>query len=252
MSDLTCDLRHGRYQDVLGDVECDALIVDAPYSARTHGGHDAGIANETAGYVRSDGTSRHYEGRKQINYDGWTPDDVADFGAFWAERCRGWWVTITDHVLAPVWADVMAQQGLYVFAPLPWFAPGSRVRLAGDGPSSWTCWIIVGRPRQGEDRNGRPYSKWGTLPGGYVYTQERSVVVGNKPLSLMQALVSDYSRPGDTVCDPCAGGGTTLLAARKLGRHAIGAEMDPDTHRKASARLGLVDTSHELPLFGGP
>ena len=287
MSDLTCDLRLGRYQDVLGDVECDALIVDAPYSARTHGGHDRQTRNindwnatglnpyarSTHDTHRADGSPAYESSgqpygnparwtiqRRAIDYDGWTPDDVAEFGAFWRDRCRGWWVSITDHVLAPVWADVMAQQGLYVFAPLPWFAPGSRVRLAGDGPSSWTCWIIVGRPRTGEDRNGRPYSKWGTLPGGYVVTSgqnggfsaSRSIVVGGKPLSLMEAIISDYSRPGDTVCDPCAGGGTTLLAARKLGRHAIGAEMDPDTHRKASARLGLVDTSHELPLFGGP
>jgi len=35
---MTADLRLGRYQDALADVpEVDAVIVDAPYSARTHG-----------------------------------------------------------------------------------------------------------------------------------------------------------------------------------------------------------------------
>lgn len=77
------------------------------------------------------------------------------------------------------------------------------------------------------------------------------MVVGNKPLALMEAIVRDYSRPGDVVCDPCAGGGTTLLAAHRLGRHGVGAEMDPTTYRAAASLLGQIDTSGDLPLFGG-
>ena len=53
----------------------------------------------------------------------------------------------------------------------------------------------------------------------------------------MRALIRDYSRPGDLVCDPCAGGGTTLLAAVQTGRRAVGSEMDPQTHAKAVQRL---------------
>lgn len=219
------DLRQGRYQDTLADVTCDALIVDAPYSARTHGGHDK--AHDVKGHAK-------------IDYAGWQPSDVAKFAEFFAPQTRGWMVSITDHVLAPVWEREFEKTGRYVFAPIPWVATGRGVRLQGDGPSSWTCWVIVARPRTGEDRNGHPFSKWGTLPGAYVITQERNgIVVGNKPLALMEALVRDYSRPGDTVCDPCAGGGTTLLAASKLGRDAVGSEMDAETHHKASVRLGL-------------
>ncbi len=231
------DLRLGRYQDTLADVTCDLLCVDAPYSDRTHGGHDKADRFDDSG--------------RTLGYGGWTPEDVHECVDFFAPRTRGWMVSITDHVLAPEWEAAMAAHGRYVFAPLPWVALGRGVRLQGDGPSSWTCWIIVSRPRTGEDRNGRPYSKWGTLPGAYVVTQERSIVVGNKPLALMTRLINDYSRPGDTVCDPCAGGGTTLLAARKLGRDAIGSEMDPETHRAASMRLGAVEDVSALPLFGG-
>lgn len=243
------DLRLGRYQDTLADVSCDLLCVDAPYSARTHGGHD-GAPTVVANCVKPcDGSSRPNTTRRAISYDGWTSSDVRDFVDFFAPKTRGWMVSITDHILAPEWDQAMAAHDRYVFAPLPWFAPGSRVRLQGDGPSSWTCWIVVSRPRTGEDRNGRKYSKWGTLPGGYAVTQERSTVVGNKPAALMLSLVRDYSRPGDTVCDPCAGGGTTLQAAHKLGRIAIGSEMDPDTHAAASMRLGLVEDNSGLPLF---
>jgi site-specific DNA-methyltransferase (adenine-specific) len=62
-------------------------------------------------------------------------------------------------------------------------------------------------------------------------------IKGGKPLWLMQQLVRDYSRPGDLVCDPCAGGATTLIAAAIEGRRAVGAELDPTTYRKAQARI---------------
>jgi hypothetical protein len=234
-------LRLGRWQEALAGVECDALIVDAPYSARTHSGHDRGL--DTGRYDAINGTSAD---RRAITYEGWTPEDVAAFVQDWSQRTRGWIVTITDHVLAPVWADALADQGRYVFAPLPWVAAASRVRLAGDGPSSWTCCIIVARPRTGNDRNGRPYSKWGTLPGAYLHTSDRPSHIGGKPLALMEALVRDYSRPGDLVCDPCAGYGTTLAAALRQGRRAIGSEMDPETHARGLEYLDRNGRARDL------
>ena len=248
------ELRVGDYREVLSDVECDALIVDAPYSARTHGGHDGAPTVGTHALHRSgEGSQAHATGyrgtwppkRRAISYSGWLPADVAAFCAFWSPRTAGWIVTITDHTLAPVWSKHLAEGGRYVFAPLPWYAPGSRVRLSGDGPSSWTCWIVVARPRHA------PYTKWGTLPGGYVFTtgygkSRADKLVGGKPLWLMRALVRDYTRPGDLVCDPCAGGGTTLRAAQLEARRAIGSELDPATHAKAVARLRAPYTR---PLF---
>lgn len=233
------DLRLGRWQDVLADVECDALISDPPYSEKTHDGHGDGIPPSAAargGYVRQNGgVDRPYE-RRPINYAAFTAEDVSEFCAHWTPRTKGWIVLMTDDKLAPVWSDALREQGRYVFAPLPFVAPGSRVRLSGDGPSSWTVWIVVARPRCA------PYSNWGTLPGAYVlpkgYT-ERQPVVGGKQTWIMQALIRDYSRPGDLICDPCAGAGTTLLAAEREHRRAIGAEMDPEHHAIAVERLSL-------------
>ena len=62
-------------------------------------------------------------------------------------------------------------------------------------------------------------------------------MVGGKTTWIMRAIVRDYTRRGDTVCDPCAGMATTLLAARQEGRRAIGAEMDPERYEAAVARL---------------
>lgn len=47
-----------------------------------------------------------------------------------------------------------------------------------------------------------------------------------KPDWLMRALVRHYSRHGQIVCDPVAGYASTLIAARSVGRKAIGSEID--------------------------
>ena len=47
-----------------------------------------------------------------------------------------------------------------------------------------------------------------------------------KPVSLMADLVSLHSDCGDIVLDPFAGHGSTLVAAKLLGRRYVGAELD--------------------------
>lgn len=47
-----------------------------------------------------------------------------------------------------------------------------------------------------------------------------------KPIDLCRWLISTYTREGETVLDNCAGSGTTLLAAKLLGRRFIGIEID--------------------------
>lgn len=234
---MTPDLRCGDWRDVLSDVEMvDAVITDCPYSEKTHSGHDDGTGqvNRTElGRVRKDGSIKPDTKRSHITYGAWTEADVAAFVDSWAPRCRGWFCTITDHVLAPHWSAALKRRGRYVFAPLPIVETGSRVRLTGDGPSSWTCWLVVARPKSEEFR------KWGTLPGAYIGRGRGDREhIGGKDSEIMRAIVRDYTRPGDLVCDPCAGAATTLIAAAVEGRRAVGAELDPVTFEKARKRLG--------------
>lgn len=215
----------------------DALVVDAPYSARTHDGHDSGAA--TPDIIRPgeprDNRERYAAGlpaaRRQLDYLAWSPDDVSAFVGAWSWSVRGWVCSLTDHALAPAWEAAMAAAYRYTFSPLACVESGSRVRLGGDGPSQWSTWLVVSRPRS------REWQSWGTLPGAYVGGSEKKAVTGGKPLWLMRAIVGDYSAPGDIVCDPCMGAGTTLVAAVQLGRFGLGCEPDAGRFGMACKRL---------------
>src|SRR6266704_4747952 len=57
------------------------------------------------------------------------------------------------------------------------------------------------------------------------------------PLELALRLIRMYSFVGDTVLDPFAGTGTTMLASMKSGRNSIGYEIDPKFAQVARKRL---------------
>ena len=58
-----------------------------------------------------------------------------------------------------------------------------------------------------------------------------------KPEPLMVELVSLFTDPGETILDPFAGSGTTLVAAKRIGRKAIGIELNEAYCEVAARRL---------------
>lgn len=68
-----------------------------------------------------------------------------------------------------------------------------------------------------------------------------------KPVPLMRALVESSSLAGETVLDPFAGSGSTLVAAVLAGRRAIGVELDERYAETAAKRLGAAEVLvHEM------
>jgi len=56
-----------------------------------------------------------------------------------------------------------------------------------------------------------------------------------KPIELLKTLISIFTDPGDVVIDPCAGSGSTLVAAEEINRKAYGFEIKKDFYTKAKA-----------------
>jgi len=77
--------------------------------------------------------------------------------------------------------------------------------------------------------------------------QDMVARMGGKPTALMEALVRDYSRPGDTVLDSHMGAGTTGVACMRTGRKFIGCEIDPDAFALSCRRI--EQAYKQRPLF---
>jgi site-specific DNA-methyltransferase (adenine-specific) len=60
---------------------------------------------------------------------------------------------------------------------------------------------------------------------------------GEKPLPLLERIIMVSSNRGDVVLDPFLGTGTTIVAAHKLGRGAIGIEREKATYQLVQRRL---------------
>jgi hypothetical protein len=58
-----------------------------------------------------------------------------------------------------------------------------------------------------------------------------------KPVGIFNPIIEAFTKPGDTVFDPFCGSGSTLVAARDLGCHYIGIELDEAHHGTAYWRL---------------
>ena len=248
------DLRCGRWQNVLADVEPDSIISDPPYSPKVHSGF------RCHGDFVKDAQRRFAAQKNDFGKDGQRRHGTASFGGLQyeplstesaealAQRYRpAWWVLFGDHITFRTWEAALLAAGEYVFAPVVWHRTGGTPRFQGDGPASVVEWICVARPRK--------KTTVGSLPGIYSCSQVKndSVLKGQKPLALMQDIIRDYSKPGDLILDPFAGSGTTLLAAAIEGRRAIGSECDPATYSLAVKRLSKGYTPRmQLPAKAKP
>jgi DNA modification methylase len=68
------------------------------------------------------------------------------------------------------------------------------------------------------------------------------------PQELPKRLIRMFTFRGDTVLDPFLGSGTTVQAALKTGRNAVGYEINETFLKVIQEKLGLIDT---LPIFAG-
>ena len=66
-----------------------------------------------------------------------------------------------------------------------------------------------------------------------------------KPVELMMWCVEQAKFP-ETILDPFLGSGTTAVAAKKLGRHFLGFEINPEYCKIAEERIALVEAQPNL------
>ncbi len=201
--DESCAIYHGDCRDILPYLpEADLVLTDPPYAEATHAGarshRDVNVAS--------------------INFA--SIDD--EFMRTWllAVKCRGWTVANVDWRHIPA-LESQPPTGMRFVRFGIWVKPNGAPQFTGDRPATgWEAVAILHADNGKMQWNG----------GGNRAVWTCNVTHGDhpteKPLRLVSQWVSLFSNEGALVVDPFSGSGTTLVAARNLGRRAIGIEIE--------------------------
>lgn len=99
---------------------------------------------------------------------------------------------------------------------------------------------------EGNFRNTCPSNFWDDISIPYWSMAENTDHPTQKPEKLIAKLILASSEPGDMVFDPFLGSGTTSVAAKKLGRHYCGIELDEKYACLAEKRLANADENTSI------
>jgi site-specific DNA-methyltransferase (adenine-specific) len=98
-------------------------------------------------------------------------------------------------------------------------------------------WVL--RPQEDPRCFGADTDTW-YVPRVCGTFRERTAHPCQMPEAVLERIIRVSSNPGDVVLDPFAGSGTTLAAARRLGRRWLGIELSADYAERIRRRLAEV------------
>ena len=75
--------------------------------------------------------------------------------------------------------------------------------------------------------------------------REKDLYDHQQNLDAVKQLVETFSKPGDIVCDPFVGSGTTAIACKLTNRQFVGAEINEETYKLAVVRLSKEQEQHD-------
>lgn len=215
--------------------DADVQIVDPPYSPHVHK-NAASMGSGGRGGVKRD-----------LGFDHCSPALMLRIAAI-AASVRRWSCIFTDVESVSAWRAALVGFGCEYVRAVPWVR-WSQPQLSGDRPPTGCEMIVIAHAPRARIRETTGAGKmWWNGPGNRVSYTAKSLRGADKyscekPLDLMLALVSDFSDPGETIIDPCAGMGTTCVAAALLGRSSVGLERKAAIAVEANARVDLAARS---------
>lgn len=228
--DSAVTLYHGDCREILPELgKVDHVITDPPYGdTATHEGHLSKVK------LRDGGPAG-----QALGFGGISRVDCLNFAQEWT-RIAWRWVVFTCEWK---YAHVLDEQALLVRLGI-WRKRNGAPQFTGDRPGTgWEAVAVCHRPGKKHWNGGGRHAFW-DIPKVQGQTGHPT----EKPLELFAAFVQDFTDPGELILDPFTGSGTTLRAAKDLGRRAIGIEIEEKYCEIAAKRM----SQEVLPLWGNP
>ena len=255
---MTCDLHLGDCLDPatglpsLPDLSVDHCIMDPPYSAHVHQAQRRGHIEHEPGTGRAS-----FNQSTSLGFEPLTPDLAQAVADECARLVSRWVLVFCDLEGVDLWRTCL-RGALGGGSDKPsiepvrvgiWVKEGSTPQFTGDRPAVGAEAIVIAH-RLGKKRwnGGGRHGVW-THPIMLDHSHKGARVhPTQKPLGLMEALVRDFTDPGDLILDPFAGSATTGVACKRLGRSFVGWEKDATFYERARVRLDSTQEQCVLDL----
>jgi hypothetical protein len=202
----------------------DHAIFDPPYSEHVHSKSRMG-SKRSPGDKENRFSDGSFSRQKDLGFAALDEETRAGVAGWIGTHVSRWSLAFSDVESSHLWRDAFTAAGLDYVRTGAWVKLGATPQFTGDRPAAGFEAITIahqgGRKRW---NGGGAHALW-LIPivrgGGAdrVHTTQ-------KPEELMAQLLTQFTDPGDAVIDPFMGSGTTLVAAKRLGRKAIGIERE--------------------------
>lgn len=220
-----CTLYLGDCMEVMPTLgRVDAVVTDPPFEAQAHTAMRRTQKSIKTGEAAS------------LNFGAIT-EELRDFIPAWAAaNCNGWLLAFCQVEAVSDWRYAMEGAGVKYKRGMVWVKPDSSPQFNGQMPAQGFEAIALGWC-------GKGVSRWngGGRRGVFTHLTNQPDRHGKhpteKPLPLMNEMVSLFGLKSGPILDPFMGSGTTLVACAKMGRSGIGIELDPDYFDIACKRV---------------
>lgn len=206
------------------DKSFDCIITDPPFEKEAH---------TLQRRVKREGGVMEIEA---LDFPAVTEDQRIAVSKEFARLGKTWVLVFCQIEASHKWVKAMEDAGLVYRRTCIWVKPDGMPQFSGDRPGMGYETIVAMHVPGASKWNG------GGRHGVFTVNKndnggKKNLHTTQKPRELMRQLVGLFSNPGDSVLDPFAGSGTTIVAAKELGRSGVGIELSQNYCEKARARL---------------
>lgn len=231
---MTCEMHLG---DSLGphglaalpDRSVEHVVCDPPFDEHTH---ESYRTNKKGGAAPT------------FSFASLTPEQMHEAAAQFARLAQRWVIVFCAAEMIGEWKAALVGAGLRWVRTGWWWKTNPMPQKTGDRPATPGETIAIAHQVGGRMRwhGGGRVARW-TFPS--VQGSDR-VHETQKPVELMEALLREFTDPGDLVVDPYAGSGSTGVACRRLSRRFKGWEVDASYHATAVDRIHEAREQRDL------